>query len=251
MTIDRITFPLICFLCLLLLGYDCSQTKNMALKDLIVTNKQVSEDLIENILKGKVELIQDGNKIILTRESSNFSNKVKILLFLVGGKAWELLGGVSLSFSPREIEEALNIPGNSLRPLLKELSDNFFVSNDKGKYQITFKGVYELEAMLKAIAGNGGDGSHNRLHKKTLSKLPKSTKGAALKSGAIDELISDGYFSEPRDNQEILTELGRRGITIKSTSLPSFLLPLVRKRVLTRDHKEKNKRKVWAYKATK
>lgn len=224
----------------------------MALKDLVITNKQVSEDLIENILKGKVELLQDGNKIILTRESSIFPNKVKILLFLVGGKAWELLGSASLSFSPGEIEAALNIPGNSLRPLLKELSDNFFASNNKGKYQITFKGVYELEAMLKTISGNDEGGSHNnRSGKKTLSKSPRSTKAAPSKSGAIDELINEGYFSEFRDNQEILAELGRRGITIKSTSLPSFLLPLLRKKVLTRDYKEKNKRKVWAYKTTK
>lgn len=223
----------------------------MALKDLIVTNQQISEDLIENVLKGKVELIQEGHIIILTKQGSAFPNRIKILLFLAGGKAWELLDSAGLSFSPGAIEEALNIPGNSLRPLLKELSDNYLTRNDKGKYQITSKGIYELEIELKAIEENQEKNGDKGLRKKTLNKSVKYTKGAPLKSGAIDELINEGYFSEPKDNQEILAELGRRGVMIKPTSLPSFLLPLVRKKILGRDHKEKNKRKVWAYKANK
>lgn len=221
----------------------------MTLKDLIITKQQISEALVENVLKGRVELIQDGNEILLTKESINFPNKIKILLFLAGGKAWELLDSISLSFSPGEIGVKLSIPGNSLRPLLRELSNSFLVGNDKGRYQITPKGVYELERMLKTTTEINKTVQGKRSKAVRVSRAPKSKSGTPLKSKSIEVLIDEGYFSIPRNNQEILMELGRRGVTIKSTSLPSFLLPLIRKKILVRDYKEKNKRKVWAYKA--
>jgi hypothetical protein len=214
----------------------------MPLSDLIVTNKEISENLIEKVLKDRVELVQDGNKVVLTREGSTYPNKIKVLLFLSGGKAWELLDHVSLSFTPVEMEKTVGIPGNSLRPILKEISDNYMVNNDRGKYQITAKGIYELEKLLENITKIDTRGKKSK---------PKKIRvlGGPTKTMAIDELLKEGYFSTPRDNGEIISELGRRGVTIKQTSLPSFILPLLRKKVLTRDYKLKDKRKVWAYKA--
>jgi len=219
----------------------------MSLNDLVVTNKEISENLIEKVLKGKIELLREGNKVILTREGLRYPNKLKVLLFLAGGKAWELLDKVSLSFSPGEMEKTIGIPGNSLRPILKELSDNYLASSDEGKYQIPAKGIYELEKLLDSAT------KVDQNVQKSMSKrtgVPRSTKkgNSPSKSDAIEELIKDGYFSTPRDNSEIISELGRRGVTIKPTSLPSFILPLLRNKFLTRDHKLKDKRKVWVYK---
>lgn len=221
----------------------------MALKDLVITNEKISEDLIETVLKGRIELVQEGNKIILTREASIEPNKVKILLFLAGAKAWELLDKVNLSFLPGQMEVALNIPGNSLRPNLKELADNYLISGEKGKYQITTKGIYELQTTLENSANK--EKTQGGIGQKIKRIVKSSNSGSNLpKAKSIEELINEGYFSSPRDNEEIIDELGRRGIMLKATSLPSFLLPLVRKKILTRDYKEKNKRKVWAYQKT-
>ena len=217
----------------------------MALVDLIVTNKEISEDLIEHILKEKVMLIQDGHKVILTREGISYSNKIKILLFLAGGKAWELIDKINLSFSPSDMEKILNIPGNSLRPLLKELSDDYQIENTQGKYKITSKGIYELETLSKT--SNNTSRQNTKKRRSNPSSKLKSTNNVTSKSKFLDELIEEDYFSVQRDSTEILNELGRRGIMIKPTSLPSYLLPLLRKRVLTRDYVLKNKRKVWAY----
>src|SRR3989344_7227183 len=98
----------------------------MALQDLVINNKQISAELVENLLKGRVELIQEGKKVSLTKEGMSLSNKGKILLLLAGGKAWELLGGETWSSSPGDMQEFLGIPGNTLRPILKELADSFF-----------------------------------------------------------------------------------------------------------------------------
>lgn len=218
----------------------------MALADLIVTNKVLSEDIIENILKGKVELIQEDRKVFLTREALGFPNRLKILLFLTGAKAWELIDKTLFTFSPSDLETELNIQGNSLRPILKELADNLFIVNEKGKYKITSKGVYELETLLKrSPVDSDQPGSIKRVKGKkakvsTSSNLPSKT-------ASIAELIESGFFTTPRESSEIIAELGRMGVTMKQTSLPSFLLPLVRNKTMTRDYKEKNKRKIWVY----
>jgi len=218
----------------------------MALSDLIVTNKVLSEDIIENILKGKVELIQEEHKVFLTRDALGFPNRLKILLFLTGAKAWELIDKTLLTFSPSDLEMELNIQGNSIRPILKELADNFFIVNEKGKYKITSKGVYELETLLKRNPEVSGQPSSIKKVKGKKAKVSASSN-LPSKTNSIAELIENGFFATPKESSEIITELGRMGITMKQTSLPSFLLPLVRNKTITRDYKEKNKRKVWVY----
>lgn len=218
----------------------------MALQDLVIDNQQISTEIIEGLLKGRVNLIQEGRMVHLTKEGMCFPNKTKILLFLAGGKAWELLDSEGWNSLPSIMEEILGIPGNTLRPVLKELADNFLVKSEKGKYQILSKGIYELEAIMRKPKGKGSTvQKSNSNHKKTVSDK-KSVSGPS-KSKAIEELINGDYFSVPRDLSEIQTELGRRGITVKLTSLPSYLLPLVRSITLNRDYKVKGQRKVWAY----
>ncbi len=222
----------------------------MALQDLVINNKQISAELMEDILKDRIELIQDGRKVNLTKEGLRFSNKERILLFLTGGKAWELLDTEAWNSTPSDMQEFLAISGNTLRPILKELADSFLVKSEKGKYQILPKGIYELESTLEKRENKKNDTLGNGLNS---GKTPsaKKTTGTPSKSKAIEELISDGYFLEPRELSEIQIELGRRGVPAKLTSLPSYILPLVRKKVLTREHKVKGKGKVWVYKLHK
>lgn len=229
------------------MDYKVHKTFNiMALADLIITNKALSEEIIENILKGKVELIQEGNKIILTRDAVSLSNRLKILLFLTGAKAWELIDKTLLTYSPSELEADLSIQGNSIRPILKELADNLFIINDKGKYKITSKGVYELETLLKK--GSDDANKITSVKKNNGKKSKTSTySNSPSKKNSITELIESGFFATSREASEIITELGRMGLTMKPTSLPAYLLPLVRNKTLARDSKEKNKRKVWVY----
>jgi len=92
------------------------------------------------------------------------------------------------------------------------------------------------------------------LTNQVLSKRPKvkKTKVSAAsnlpsKTNSITELIENGFLATPKESGEIIAELGRMGVTMKPTSLPSFLLPLVRNKTITRDYKDKNKRKIWVY----
>ena len=219
----------------------------MALQDLVINNKQISTELVENLLKGRVELIQEGKKVSLTKEGMRLSNKSRVLLFLIGGKAWELLDTEVWNSTPGDMQEFLGIPGNTLRPILKELADSFFVKSEKGKYQILSKGIYELESILEKRENKKSDIPDDDSNPAKAVSIRKMAGGRS-KSKAIEELINDGYFSDSRELSEIQVELGRRGISAKLTSLPSYILPLVRKKVLTREHKVKGKGKVWVYK---
>ena len=222
----------------------------MSLQDLVVNNKQISAELVESILKDRVELIQDGRKVSLTKEGMKLSNKGRVLLFLAGGKAWELLDTKTWSSTPGDMQDFLGVPGNTLRPILKELADNFFVKSEKGKYQILPKGIYELESILQTKKDHQSHDSQNN-EESTQKIATKKISTGPSKSKAIEELINEGYFSEPRELGDIQNELGRRAIQVKLTSLPSYILPLVRKRILSREQKNKGKGKIWAYKNQK
>ena len=222
----------------------------MSLQDLVIDSEQISSELIENLLKGRVELIQEGKRINLTKDGVNLSNKGRILLFLAGGKAWNLLSGEDWTTSPGKMQEHLGIQGNTLRPLLKELADNFLVKSEKGKYQVLSKGIYELESILETKIDHQHHGSQNNEGSIKKTAARKISTGPS-KSKAIEELINEGYFSEPRELGDIQNELGRRAIPVKLTSLPSYILPLVRKRILSREQKNKGKGTIWMYKHQK
>ncbi|HEY4506930.1 MAG TPA: hypothetical protein VJH71_02085 [Candidatus Paceibacterota bacterium] len=224
----------------------------MALQDLIINNDKISTDLVESLLKGRVELIQEGKRVNLTKEGMRLSNKARILLLLAGGKAWELLDTEAWASTPGDMQELLGIQGNTLRPILRGLADSFLVRSEKGKYSILSKGIYELEGILEGNDEKNEDTAENVLNSKKQAS-PRKTNTGPSKSKVIEELISEGYFADYRELSEIQSELGRRGLSTKLTSLPPYILPLVRNKTLTREYRDrvKGKGKVWVYKLLK
>jgi hypothetical protein len=214
----------------------------MVLKDLIVDHKQISEGLLENILRGKVELIKEGEGVNLTEEGNSFPNRIRVLLYLCGKKAWELLTSKEIRVSIKELERDLGIKGNTLRPILKSFKDSYQAEAEKGKYRILPKGVFELEKELQRKYGK-----KERVLKPYSKKSELSRK--ISKSEFIRKLYDEGFFKEPKKMSDVLCELKKLGIHIKLSSLPSYLLPLVRKGKLTREQITRGKRKIWVYKS--
>lgn len=218
----------------------------MALKDLIIDQKQISEVLLEKLLKGKVDLIKKNQGMGLTTIGNSFSNRTRILLFLCGKKAWELLTSKEGWVSITEIERNLGIKGNTLRPLLKELKDSYGVESEKGKYRILPKGIFLLEKELE----QRDDGKEEKRKKKGVrtSKKEKIKRGFS-RSEFINKLYEEGFFKEPKTLEEVKNKLESMGIITKPSSLPPYFLPLVRKRKLARDRVQKGKKKIWFYKS--
>jgi len=215
----------------------------MALEDLIIDHKQISKELLEKLLKGRVELIRENKGVNLTRLGNGFSNKIRVLLYLCGKKAWELLVSEEIRSSIEELEKNLGIKGNTLRPILKELKDSYRVETEKGKYRILPKGVFELEGGLQQEPEQT-----KALSKSNVRKESKSSRGIST-SAYINKLHNEGYLKTPKKMSDIMNELKKRGVTIKLTSLPPYLLSLVRKGNLVREQIIEGKRKIWVYKS--
>jgi len=214
----------------------------MPLEDLIIDQKQISKELLEKLLVGRVELIKEDQGVNLTKVGNSYSNKTRVLLYLCGRRAWEFLSSEVIRGSIEELEKNLGIKGNTLRPILKELKDSYQVEAEKGKYKILPRGIFELEKNIEYE-----DKKEKESGPKT-QKERKSTKQVS-KSKFIEKLYDEGFFKEPQKMSDIMNEFKKMGVFIKITSLPSYLLPLIRKRKLDRDQIIEGKRKIWVYKS--
>lgn len=123
----------------------------MPLKDLIISKKQITEDLLERIIKGNVELIDETKGVNLARKALKFSNKTKTLLYLCGKEAWDLIDKSQEKYktSINELVQELGILNATVRSLLKGLKDNGLVFSDKGKYHILPKGILLVQGLIE------------------------------------------------------------------------------------------------------
>lgn len=218
----------------------------MALKDLIIDQKQISEELLEKLLKGKVDLVKENQAVSLTKFGNSLPNKTRILLFLCSKKAWEFLTKKEIKTSIEELEKNLGIRGNTIRPILKELRDSYQVESEKGKYRILPKGIFTLGKELEQQGNKEEKGEERRGVK--IQKKEKSGKGFS-RSEFINKLYGEGFFKEPKTLEEAKNELEKMGVATKLSSLPPYFLPLVRKGKLNREKIQKGKKKIWVYKS--
>lgn len=215
----------------------------MALKDLIINQKQISEELLEKLLKGRVDLIEGNQGVSLTKIGNSFSNRMKILLYLCGKKAWELLTSKEEWVSITEIERNIGIKGNTLRPLLKDLKDSYEVESEKGKYRILPRGILVLEKEFEQQ-----DSEKEKGEKRVRVPKKEKLKREFSRGEFINKLYEQGFFKEPRALEEVKNELEKMGIVTKFSSLPPYFLPLVRKGKLIRERVQRGKKKIWVYK---
>ena len=173
----------------------------MSLEDLIIDHKQISKELIEKVLKGRVELIKDSRGVLITKAGNNFSNKIKVLLLLCGKKAWSLLTSEEVLTSIEEIGKNIGIKGNTLRPLLKDLKDSYMVESERGKYKILPKGIFELENEFEHKI-------ENTENKEVVRNVTlKTSQKDFSRSESINKLYEQGFFKEPKTLKYIRNEL--------------------------------------------
>lgn len=112
----------------------------MPLKDLVVKEQEVSEELLEQILAGNAQLATDTKNVILTREGGQLTARAKILLILAAQHAWAFVSAdeeTDASLTVKQLEEQTGLPGNTLRPGLKALKDAHIIASPKqGSYKL-------------------------------------------------------------------------------------------------------------------
>ena len=257
----------------------------MALKDLVAERGAFDEAAIERIVEPHVRYDIDAKEIHFTPAFRGLSNKMKILVYLVALQGWRFVTdeAVPADARPGDVKAATGIPGGSLRPTLRELSENHHVSENDSRYSVRGTSFPSIEAEL-----NGGEErvafrrqlSTGRKSAKNRNAEPKvaedgdnitdamtvastanseaEVNGGAKKlrkvgsktgnvAATFERWIEEGYFDEPRTLSDVQKRFRKEAVMVPQTSLPSYFLNAVRKNRLTRDEVESNGKTVWAY----
>ena len=242
----------------------------MALKNLVAHKAQFTEEAIEAIVSHYVRYDVEEFEIVFTSEATALSNKAKVLIFLVAQQGWQFVvdEGIDVEVEPSRMVELLGIRGGSLRPVLKDLKDRNFLTKKSGKYSVRSS---SLDAIKVELDGRGGATPRpkKRAAKKRSADVdaeaktdlditpnPQQTPAKRAKnsthvrprpSEAFKDVVDEGFFDEGRSLAELQARLHERGIIIKQTSLPGYLLAAVRGRRLMRKKQEVNGKQVWVY----
>ncbi len=127
----------------------------MGLEKLLVTEEAVTEDVLERILADFVRLAQDTRRAILTPSGVNLPARPKVLLVLAAQHAWRFIQPVqkgNLALPIAEIGAQTGLPGNTLRPVLKQLTDSHILEPlSKGVYRLPPHSLPQVEREIEEL----------------------------------------------------------------------------------------------------
>lgn len=132
----------------------------MSLKDLMISLDDVTEQAVEHVVKDYLRYDTGKKVTVFTKEGKALSNKLKVLVFLIGQHGWQfVLADKStvpgMEKTPYEICKATNIKGGTVRPLLKTLvAEGLVYTGGHGKYTVPQEAITHVIELLKE-AKNG------------------------------------------------------------------------------------------------
>ena len=207
---------------------------------------------------------------------AGLANRLKILVYLVALQGWKFVTDEPIpgDARPADIETATGIPGGSLRPTLRELSENHVLTERDSRYSVRGTGLGEIEGHLKggeedvavrrmrssprrkgrkvrAATDGTKDQSDAEIDQEAEPSGAKRARKASAKTGNIastfDGWIDAGYFDEPRTLAEVQKRFRQQAMMVPQTSLPSYFIGAVRKGRLKRDEVVVGGKTVWGY----
>src|SRR5262245_27973629 len=122
----------------------------MALKDLVVEKGALDEAAIERIVSPYLRYDTDAKEFEFMPAFAALSNKPKVLVYLVGLQGWQFVmeDPMPSDARPADIEAATGIPGGSLRPLLRDLSESHQIFERDSRYSVRGTSFPMIEAEL-------------------------------------------------------------------------------------------------------
>jgi hypothetical protein len=260
----------------------------VALSDLVVSQAELTESQIEELIEPYVRYDAMAKRLVLLPPASNLSNRQRVIAYLVALSGWPFVLSDDLppiALTPAELGSALNIPGGTLRPILKTLKDERLIQVNEGRYSVNHVTFPFLKKQLsgetdprpKTVSkakGRSRPPTQVKVQEtkdegpdtKALTPEPKPPEGAAQDKpkrrtrrdataagtgplSRVRELIAEGWFSEPRPVRDIVEELASRGATYRGQDLTRQMLILTRSRELTRNKKAVggSGKQIWHY----
>jgi len=253
----------------------------MALKDLITEKGSLDEAAIERIIGPYVRYEAEDKRVNFMPAFAGLANRAKILVYLVALQGWKFVTDdpIAADARPSDIEAATGIPGGSLRPTLRTLSDNHILSERDSRYSVRGTSLAMIEAELdgrdegvvvrraqpspqrkstrttRESKNKAGSEKEVQVERDTESTSATPRRKAGAKTGNLaatfQRWIDEGYFDEPRTLADVQKRFRKEAVIVPQSSLPSYFLGAVRKEQLSRDEIDVGGKKVWAYSTNK
>lgn len=234
----------------------------MALKDLVASTSALTEETVEAIVGNFVRYDLDETELVLLPEFMRLSNSHKILVFLSALHGWRFIveGDTSVSMKPSELEDKTGIPGGSLRPALRNLTQQRLLADKDGAYLAKpaslgsiRKEIEDRDSSAKAVnprrvpkAAKSASTSKPAPEPEADKKPAKNASSSNLQA-KFDSLFEEGFFKSARTLKELETRFHEEAVIIRRTSLPNLLLRGVTAGKLKRTKAEVNGRQLWVY----
>jgi hypothetical protein len=206
----------------------------------------------------------EEKKVFYRPSFASLANRGKVLVHLVALQGWPFVTqeAVATDAAPAELEEALGIPGGTLRPILKELKDHHFIRSVGRRYSVRQSGLDPVQSEIETAANRGSiTGTKTRRRKRaaqasereTVTQVEtkkrssrRNTPGVSRRE-KIDAWIEQGFFEEPRSLSDVKKRFHEEADIVKLSSLPSYLLDAVKRYQLKRTKMKHNGKEVWVY----
>lgn len=234
----------------------------MALKDLVASTSALTEETVEAIVSEFVRYDTDETELVLLPEFMGLSNSHKILVFLSALHGWRFVveGDASVSMKPSELEEKTGIPGGSLRPALRNLTQQRLLADKDGAYLVKAASLGSIRKEIaerhsptakaatprRAVKAKAAAASDLASEPKAEKKPAKKSSGSNLQA-KFDSLFEEGFFKSARTLKELETRFHEEAVIVRVTSLPNLLLRGIKAGKLRRTKGDVNGRSVWVY----
>lgn len=238
----------------------------MALKDLVADQDKLNEESIEGIISPYLRYDPSAFSIVFTPVGASLSNEARLLVYLVAICGWRYVvpDPQKVDTKPADLEEVLNIPGGSLRPLLKKLKDSHLIKSEDGHYIVQIANLNAIKDQIgggngKSIPGRKtrtntrkaqGGNSNSNANAATGDKQKKRPDTGSLKE-LLNEWIAEGFFDEPKTISDLLNRYHEYGVITKTSSLSGLLLRAVQDRLLVRKKDDTDSKVGWLYQVKK
>lgn len=123
------------------------------LEDLVISGKEIDQSLVTEILAPYLRLDKDTCSIRPTAEWDSFSNKAKVMLYLIARKAMKALDFAleSEEASPSDIAKETGMKRGSVFPTVRELSADRLIEQTRklGGYLVPNHALQRIRSMIQ------------------------------------------------------------------------------------------------------
>lgn len=232
----------------------------MALRDLVASTSALTEETIEAIVSDFVRYDTDEAELVLLPKFTGLLVAHKVLIFLAALHGWRFIvdGEVAVSMKPSEIEAKTGIPGGSLRPALRKLSDQKLLASKGGAYFVKPASLVSIQNEVRVRDTGSSQSSKPRrvvkakaaaASKPAASTAPRTPRRATSSNlqAKFDSLYDEGFFSEQRTLNDLEIRFHEEAVIVRRTSIPKLLLRGVTAGRLKRVKADVGGRKLWVY----